>query len=100
MPSRMLMSVANPTSVFGAGTTADDAVFRVVTGKDSSEAFIESSADPWHGLTGLLRSARLLRRVCRVLLQPPGWAAEATQTAHLSIPPQLALQAEIAGVGT
>src|ERR1700742_2695238 len=69
VPSRTLMSVASATRVFAAGTTAEDTLCRCVTGKDSSVAFIESSAKPWHGLTGLLRSAHLLRRVVYVLPQ-------------------------------
>src|SRR6267154_1898757 len=47
MPSRIVMSVASATRLFAAGTTADDTLCRCVTGKDSSEAFIDSSAN--HG---------------------------------------------------
>jgi hypothetical protein len=39
------MSVASATRVFAAGTTAEDALRRCVRGKDSSVAFIESSAN-------------------------------------------------------
>src|SRR5512140_188328 len=42
----MVMSVASATRVFAAGTTAEDTLCRCVTGKDSSVAFIESSANP------------------------------------------------------
>src|SRR3569833_1930547 len=41
------MSVASATRVFAAGTTAEDTLYRCVRGKDSSEAFIKSSAN--HG---------------------------------------------------
>src|SRR5438552_18783281 len=39
------MSVASATRAFAAGTTAEDTLCRCVTGKDSSVAFIESSAN-------------------------------------------------------
>src|SRR5438128_700265 len=82
MPSRTVMSVASATRLFAAGTTADDTLCRVTTGKDSREAFIESSADQWHGLTGLLRSAHLYGGfVASFSSRTSG--AEATQTAHL-----------------
>src|ERR1700749_1857043 len=45
MPSRTVMSVASATRVFAAGTTAEDTLRRCVTGKDSSVAFIKSSAN-------------------------------------------------------